>query len=76
MLGDLRQYLPAGSRFTRCQLEVADGSLPAILQRLPIPADKEYLLILKDTLVPAEDYATTQLEEGDELTVFPPIKGG
>ena len=47
LFGGLRHFLPAGSSFNKCKIGVDEGaSLEALLQRVPIPADKPYLVIL------------------------------
>lgn len=76
MLGDLRQYLPAGSAFNRCQLEVAEAVLGSVLRQLAVPADKPYLVSVNNTLIHQPDYATLVLQADDEVTLIPPIKGG
>ena len=77
LFGGLRHFLPAGSSFNKCSLEIGDGaSLEALLGQLPIPADKPYLVLLNDTKINAEDYAATEIGADDEIVLLPPIKGG
>ena len=77
MFGDLRQYLPVGSQFNRCELEMPDGATPlSVIGRIALPEAKTYLLMVNGDLVRQESYAVTVLEAGDEVVVFPPIKGG
>lgn len=77
MFGDLRQYLPAGSRFNHIDLELAAGSaVSQVMQRVTLPDNKTWLLMLNGDLVHEPDYAQTALKDGDEVVLFPPIKGG
>ncbi len=77
LFGGLRQFLPAGSSFNSCQLTISvDSMLEEVLAMLPIPASKAYLVIINDEKINREDYASTQVQENDEIVLLPPIKGG
>ena len=77
LFGGLRHFLPAGSSFNKCKISVDEGaSLEALLQRVPIPADKPYLVIVNDEKVSREAYADTRIQAGDDVVLLPPIKGG
>lgn len=77
MFGDLRQYLPAGSRFNHVDLDLAEGAVVLdMMQRVTLPESKTWLLMLNGDLVHEPDYAQTMLKAGDEVVLFPPIKGG
>jgi sulfur carrier protein ThiS len=77
LFGALRQYLPAGSGFNSCQLTTTEHPfLNEVLAMLPIPDSKAYLVILNDEKINRQEYASTQLNENDEVVLLPPIKGG
>ncbi|MEZ5534345.1 MAG: MoaD/ThiS family protein [Thiolinea sp.] len=77
LFGDLRQYLPPGSQFNHTDLELAQGvTLSQVLQKVALPEDKSWMLTLNGDLVREPDYAVTTLNDGDEVVLFPPIKGG
>ena len=77
MLGDLRHYLPAGTQFNRCELELAHGAtVNSVLSRVSLPDEKTFLLMVNGDMVQQSDYSTTELDAGDEVVLFPPIKGG
>ena len=77
MLGDLRHYLPAGTQFNRCELELADGAtINSVLSHISLPDEKTFLLMVNGDMVQQEAYAITHLSAGDEVVLFPPIKGG
>ena len=77
LFGGLRHFLPAGSSFNKCNIGIDDGaSLEALLQRIPIPADKTYLVIVNDEKVSRETYAETIIQAEDDIVLLPPIKGG
>ncbi len=77
LFGGLRHFLPAGSSFNKCNISVDEGSrLDALLQQLPIPPQKPYIVIVNDEKVPREDYADITIQSADEIVLLPPIKGG
>jgi sulfur carrier protein ThiS len=77
LFGGLRHFLPAGSSFNKCNISAADGaSLEVLLQQIPIPANKPYIVILNDEKVSRENYAEITIQEKDEVVLLPPIKGG
>ena len=77
LFGGLRQFLPAGSSFNKCKLSIDDGaSLQALLDKVPIPADKPYLVLYNDQKVNPEDYAGIRIGADDQIVLLPPIKGG
>ncbi|MCP4767808.1 MAG: MoaD/ThiS family protein [Gammaproteobacteria bacterium] len=77
LFGGLRHFLPAGSSFNKCSISVDEGSsLEALLQQLPIPRQKPYIVIINDEKVSREDYAEITIQSNDEVVLLPPIKGG
>jgi len=77
LFGALREYLPAGSGFNSCQLTTTElPLLNEVLAMLPIPDGKAYLVILNDEKINQQEYASTRLNESDEVVLLPPIKGG
>ena len=77
LFGGLRHFLPAGSSFNKYKISIDDDtSLKSLLQRIPIPADKPYLVILNDEKVSREAYADTIIQTDDDIVLLPPIKGG
>jgi sulfur carrier protein ThiS len=77
LFGGLRHYLPAGSSFNKCTIQIDDGSrLEALLKLLPIPAEKKYIVIINDEKVSRDDYADITIQTKDEIVLLPPIKGG
>ncbi len=56
---------------------MADGtSLETLLERIPIPADKPFLVLVNDSKINAEDYAGIRVGPDDDIVLLPPIKGG
>ena len=77
LFGGLRQFLPAGSSFNSCQLTIpSEPTLDDVLALLPIPEQKAYLVIINDEKINTTDYSSTEIHEGDEIVLLPPIKGG
>ncbi len=58
-------------------LAVADGtSLATFLDRLNLPDEGVYAVLVDDAAVGPEDRESRILQEGETVTVLPPIKGG
>ncbi len=77
LFGGLRHFLPAGSSFNKCRIDVDDGSsLKALLQKIPVPPDKPYLVILNDEKVARDQYEEVTVGADDKVVLLPPIKGG
>jgi len=75
--GLLSDILPAGSHDEQAVIELAEGAtIPDVMAHFELPVDDFYLVILNDTVVPQADRPETVLQEGDELGIFPPLKGG
>lgn len=73
-LGD---YLPAGSKNNRVDVEVAEAAtVDAVLRPFSLPPRLTHLVLVNGVFVPPEERATTLLREGDTLAVWPPIAGG
>lgn len=77
LFGGLRAYLPAGSSFNGCRLSLEENaSLGSLLQQLPIPSDKAYIVIINDEKVDAKNYDGLRVSADDDIVLIPPIKGG
>lgn len=73
-LGD---YLPAGSKGNRVDIEAAEGAtLAEVLQPFSLPPKLTHLVLVNGVFVPPEARAATAMQEGDVLAVWPPIAGG
>ena len=77
LFGGLRSYLPPGSSFNGCRVNIDENaSLKVLLQQLPIPKDKNYMVIVNDEMVPRENFDNIQVDANDDIVLLPPIKGG
>ena len=77
LFGGLRHYLPAGSSFNKCRIDVDDGSsLQALLEKVPVPSDKPFMVILNDEKVTRDQFSEITVQVDDEVVLLPPIKGG
>lgn len=75
--GLLGRYLPPGSTGNEARLEVDGESTPLdIMRRLELPEHDRYLIMLNGKVVPAAQRPTIRLSDGDDLGIFPPLKGG
>lgn len=73
-LGD---YLPAGSKNNRVELEVAaNASVSEVLAPFALPTRLTHLVLVNGVFIPPEERAISRLKDGDMLAVWPPIAGG
>jgi sulfur carrier protein ThiS len=73
-LGD---YLPAGSKNNRVELEVAaNSSVSEVLAPFALPPRLTHLVLVNGVFIPPEERAACRLKDGDMLAVWPPIAGG
>jgi molybdopterin converting factor small subunit len=73
----LSDYLPAGSKNNRVEVDVAShASVTAVLQPFSLPEKLTHLVLLNGTFIPPEVRSSTALSAGDTLAVWPPIAGG
>jgi len=73
----LEDRLPPGSRDHTMALEVGPGMTPRrVIDQLGIPASMAHLVLIGGVhLLPAE-IESRPLQEGESLSIFPPIAGG
>jgi len=68
---NLRDYAPAGK--SNFELALADGaSVADLISALRIPAAVQAVMLVNGRRADA----ATQLNSGDEVTLFPPMEGG
>jgi sulfur carrier protein ThiS len=73
-LGD---YLPAGSKNNRVEVELPDhATVVAALAPFLLPPKLTHLVLINGVFIVPEARATTCLQMGDTLAVWPPIAGG
>ena len=77
LFGGLRHYLPAGSSFNKCQLDLDDGaSLAQLLDKLPLPPEQAFMVLLNDEKISDQEYESITIQGDDAIVLLPPIKGG
>ncbi|HEX2173595.1 MAG TPA: sulfur carrier protein ThiS [Dehalococcoidia bacterium] len=73
----LRDRLPPGSRGVTGHLDVASATTVAdVLKALAVPPELCQVVVLNDEELDPERRDATPLQDGDRLSVFPPIAGG
>lgn len=73
-LGD---YLPPGSKNNRVAVDIADyATVTAALAPFALPPKLTHLVLVNGVFIPPNERATTRLQPGDTLAVWPPIAGG
>ncbi|MBT3556295.1 MAG: MoaD/ThiS family protein [Rhodospirillales bacterium] len=74
--GLFSRLLPEGSG-TTAEIDVPDGSTPAgLIRHLGGEVDGRYLLVLNDKAVRPSETDIVTLNDGDNLSLMPPLKGG
>lgn len=75
--GLLGRHLPPGSSGNEARLDIEADTTPLdVMRRLALPERDSYLVMLNGDIVPSSARPKTRLKEGDELGIFPPLKGG
>jgi len=75
--GLLAEHLPATAKAGTTELEVAEGATPGdVIERLGLPGNARYLVILNGHTVPRGERGTRVLRSGDRLVLSPPLVGG
>ncbi|HFC05385.1 MAG TPA: MoaD/ThiS family protein [Rhizobiales bacterium] len=75
--GMIADILPEGCDDDQTVLDLPDGAvITQAMAQLGLPEDDFYLVILNDVVCPKKARATTRLSDGDELGIYPPLKGG
>jgi len=73
LFATLRDYLPKGSGRFSCKMEIDDHTqVQDILSRLNIPDDIPKIILVNGIHGRNEQ----RLNEGDVLSIFPPVAGG
>ncbi len=71
----MRKLLPSDSDGTKATIEVEDGlTVTELIEQLQIPKEMAQLVLVNGVNIEGE-YSRT-LQEGDTLSVFPPVAGG
>ena len=75
--GLLTRHLPEGTEGRSAEVDVPDGSsVVDALDALGIERDGRFLLSVNSKAVRPDDRAAYMLNEGDTLSLLPPLKGG
>lgn len=75
--GLITAHLPGSDREDGIQVELSDGAtVGALMDRLGLPGDKAYLVVVNDAAVPKARRESHGLNEGDRISIVPPLKGG
>ncbi len=73
----LRNYLPEGAQNGQALYDITDGTTAIdVMRQLGLPMEDSYLVMLNGAVLPTAKRGETVLQAGDELGLFPPLKGG
>ena len=74
LFASLRKFLPEGAQKGKAELELPDGSsLKSIIDTLQIPAQMCHLTMVNGA---HQKDLSSPLEDGVEVSIFPPVAGG
>ncbi len=75
LFANLKKLLPPDAEGRTATLEVEDGlTVAALVEQLQIPKEMAQLVLVNGVNIEGE-YSRT-LQEGDTVSVFPPVAGG
>lgn len=75
--GALIQFRPEGSAGNRFSYKNDDAlTLETLLKTLGVPEEQRLMTILNGAVVQPQSYSQTALNDGDELSLMPPIAAG
>lgn len=73
----LMKYLPPGNARFRREIKVEDSlKLSHLIDRYHILPEEAHLVLVNGLYVYAEDREDRELQEGDVVSVWPPVAGG
>ena len=73
LFATFRDHLPPGSNTFSCHMEVEPGiTVQRVLEGLTLPEDIPKIILINGVHAKPQD----ALQEGDVLSVFPPVAGG
>ncbi len=77
LFASLADYLPAGSRDNRLELDAGENETVAdILKRYQLPERMVHLVLVNGVYLAPGERPARHLNAGDQLAVWPPIAGG
>ncbi|MEE9319058.1 MAG: sulfur carrier protein ThiS [Granulosicoccus sp.] len=75
--GALVRFLPKNTDGNRSLLEIDnDITIQAFLSSIGLTDEQSFMLILNSTMMPAAEWTTTHLAEGDQLSLVTPVQAG
>ena len=77
LFANLREYLPPNAQDGRVELDLPDHTSAAdLIERYRLPPKLAQLVLLNGHYIEPDKRATTPMNEGDVLAIWPPIAGG
>ena len=77
LYASLMKYLPPGKSRFRREIEVDDGLiLNRLIEQYHIKPEEAHLVLINGHFVNADDRDGRKLEEGDVVSIWPPVAGG
>ena len=77
LFASLSEYLPPGAKYNAVEVKLENGTtIAAALADMKVPEGLCHLVLLNGIFVPPGQRPTTQIGEGDVVSVWPPVAGG
>lgn len=77
LFASLKAFLPAGTQGNVIEVEVEEGTTPAtLINHYQLPPKLTHIVLINGHYIAPESRASTILQEGDALAIWPPIAGG
>jgi sulfur carrier protein ThiS len=77
LYASLMKYLPPGKSRFRRELKVDDGLiLNRLITQFHISPDEAHLVLVNGLFICGEDRNSRHLDEGDVVSIWPPVAGG
>lgn len=75
MSGLMARQVPGSA--TGVEMSLLEGTtIGGVMTRLGLPGNESYLVIVNDSTVPKDRRASQKLNDGDRISIVPPLKGG
>lgn len=75
--GLLKKYLPDGTDGNTADIDVPESAtINGVLNHIGAPVDGNYLIIINGESVPPSTRGDVVLNDGDAMSLMPPLKGG
>ena len=73
----LKQFLPDDAQDNAMMIEIDnDATINSVLERFSVPAERAHLVLLNGVYINPEERDARNINDGDTLSIWPPVFGG